>query len=590
MASDGGDRLVEQHGVFQTRRLLQVIELPLENSDETNVVKSFASRCTAKKQFQAFYCADKTLLLRSLEEDLHPRFWRLPWTAALERLQIQQQHQSSSLLKLPVDSGATSPSAASTQQVVCLEFDPEGDWLVVIVSWGLRTFLLLMPVASLVTRQRKISLQNHLRDGASDDLMSVVPSAMSTKVCPMTSFLRAHGQNGAKYHSNVAGDDEDVSVLEFAQGMSSPTCVAWWRSFNGQNYVLLGSSADLISIVHVESNSECCRCELSGKIDRIALVHTPSTTAMIVTTSKDDGSTWYFKVLLDMHTPTGVKTFPDHFLQNAAFRPVRIKQFASTASVHVVRDADGATAASTPLLAVCDRGTIRFYSNDFQWTLVTAMTLPTDALGTTTTQLDVTFCSSQLMLVQVARDSYNQAVWIAQRRPHRPQTDGGSPDAGTHSEDVADTICADHKSKKMSRNSCEWVMRLCAKSSHVMPAKTLDNMLHHGGLANAIEYAKEALASKAARSADRRFLAHTVIESALKLHHQTTPLRDDTKDYAWFVSFLTTNQDFDTSFAISRCVFFQCVDAALAIGHARRDIDAALRILQDVGASLTEAQ
>ncbi|RHY43702.1 hypothetical protein DYB30_004935 [Aphanomyces astaci] len=236
MASDGGDGSTgEPHSVFQTRRLLQVIELPLENSDETNVILAFASRCAAKKQFQAFYCADKTLLLRSLEEDLHPRYWRLPWAMALERL------QPTSKLPTTTDGSSTTP-LQQQHHVVGLEFAPEGDWLAVIVSSGLRTFLLLVPVASLVTRERKVSLE-------------------------MLSFLRPHGQNGAKYNSAVTGDSEDMSVLEFAQGMSSPTCVTWWRSFNGRNYVLLGSSSDLISIVHVETNVECCRCELSGDDD-----------------------------------------------------------------------------------------------------------------------------------------------------------------------------------------------------------------------------------------------------------------------------------------------------------------------------------
>ncbi|RLO04850.1 hypothetical protein DYB28_002538, partial [Aphanomyces astaci] len=155
-------------------------------------------------------------------------------------------------------------------------------------------------------------------------------------------------------------------------------------------------------------------------------------------------------------------------------------------------------------------------------------------------------------------------------------------------ESVADAICADHTNKKMSRNSCEWVMRLYAKSGHVMPSKTLQNLLKNGGV-NAIEYAKEALALPSpSYKHDRQFVAHAVITSALKLHHRATC--PATKDWTWFLWFLQSNADFDTAFAIARCVDFECVDAALLIGHARHHVDAALHALQYVGMTLSEAQ
>ncbi|RQM27725.1 hypothetical protein B5M09_006838 [Aphanomyces astaci] len=466
MASDGGDESTgEPHSVFQTRRLLQVIELPLENSDETNVILAFASRCAAKKQFQAFYCADKTLLLRSLEEDLHPRYWRLPWAMALERL------QPTSKLPTTIDGSSTTP-LQQQHHVVGLEFAPEGDWLAVIVSSGLRTFLLLVPVASLVTRERKVSLQ-------------------------MLSFLRPHGQNGAKYNSAVTGDSEDMSVLEFAQGMSSPTCVTWWRSFNGRNYVLLGSSSDLISIVHVETNVECCRCELSGDDDDDR--------------GQDDVETQV------VHT---LKLREDEWVRHAQLGHASSKDQPSTIAYFV-------------------------YECRPKWT------------------------SSTLFHALYTRTMHVQhAVFIG--------------------ESVADAICADHTNKKMSRNSCEWVMRLYAKSGHVMPSTTLQNLLQNGGV-NAIEYAKEALALPSpSYKHDRQFVAHAVITSALKLHHRATC--PATKDWAWFLWFLQSNADFDTVFAIARCVDFECVDAALLIGHARHHVDAALHALQHVGMTLSEAQ
>ncbi|KAF0701407.1 Aste57867_8109 [Aphanomyces stellatus] len=638
--------------VFHTRRLLQVIELPLENSDDTNVILTFASRCADKKQFQAFYCADKTLLLRSLEEDLRPRFWRLPWTLALDRM--QQASSSSQLsgfnLNLPSldgpQSSSSSNAATASQQVVALEFSPEGDWLVVIVSWGQRMFLLVVPVASLVTRERTLALQMHLRDGAPGDLMSVAPSCMSTQ---MMSFLRAHGHNGAKYRSTVTGDEEDMSTLEFSQGMTLPTCATWWRSFNGQNYVLVGSSSDLISLVHVETNKESCRCELSGKVETIELIQTAVTTTMLVKTTKQ-GETLYFKVLLEKKlSDASVKTFPDHFLEDKEFRPQRIKRFGPDCTLHVVHDAQH--------VAVHQGAHVSFFSNDFSWTLSSECTLP--VASTAMRNVHVQFCSSQLILLQATCDDNNIAAWISHRLKEpevheskivhslklredewiRHVVPGNSLEVESdllyflhtdhqiyecrpkwsrltlfqalharsmHVQDavfigyamgidmaslcevVADTICAEHQphlKKKMSRNSCEWVMRLYAKS-RVLPSKAMEKMVFHGGLLNAIEYARETLVKPDIAATDRQFLAHTLLECALNLY-QTEP---SAANWPWLLSFLETNPDFDTRFAIDRCVYSQCVDAALHIGHHRRDVDIALLALQKFGLRLSADQ
>ncbi|KAH9132047.1 hypothetical protein AeRB84_021409 [Aphanomyces euteiches] len=656
---DGGESALS---VFHTRRLLQVIELPLEHSDETNVILEFASRCADEKQFQAFYCADKTLLLRSLEQDLHPRFWRVPWTLALERMQ-QASQPTGFNLNLPSLDSATGSSlsaqsmTAMNQRVVALEFSPEGDWLVVVVSWGPKMFLLVVPVASLVTRERKLSLQAQLCDGAPGELMSVAPSSMSTQ---MMSFLRAHGQNGAKYHSTVASDEEDLSVLEFSQGMTTPTCATWWRSFNGQNYILVGSIHDLISIVHVETNRECCRCELSGAIEDIQLVHGATATTMLVKTKSKSDETSYFKVLLEMKKESNVvTTFPDHFLEDKAFRPQRIKRFPSTTTLHVVQEST--FDRFTSHLAVYEPSNdnssakVSFYSSDFAWTLVSECNLP---ITTDMHNVQVHFCSSQLILIQASYDSHNVAAWVSHRvkspeihaskvvHTLKLREDEGirravvgrtldveadmlyflhtdhqiyecrpkwtrvtlfqalharslhvqdavfighamGIDMASLCEVVADTICADHQPeqcKKMSRNSCEWIMRLYAKS-RVVPSKAMDKLVAHGGLQNAIEYARETLAKPDVP--DREFLAHTLIDSALKLY-QTEATSSSNWDSLY--SFLETNKDYQTAFAIQRCVATQCVDGALHVGHYRHAIDAALRSLQEFGRHLSPDQ
>ncbi|KAL3671349.1 hypothetical protein V7S43_003278 [Phytophthora oleae] len=114
----------------------------------------------------------------------------------------------------------------------------------------------------------------------------------------MASYLRATneygGLNGARYHSQVAGDDEQMSTLEFAPGIGSITCLRWWRSLNGKNYCLVGGTESLISIVNVEENAEECRCELvdAGTIVSIDLLQEnfrkERRTSMLVKTKTDD--------------------------------------------------------------------------------------------------------------------------------------------------------------------------------------------------------------------------------------------------------------------------------------------------------------
>ncbi|RLN98099.1 hypothetical protein BBJ28_00005918 [Nothophytophthora sp. Chile5] len=192
------------------------------------------------------------LLLRTIEEDQRARFWRFPVCSTPK----QQQ-------------------AGKAERLTALEFSPEGDWLAALSSRKNR--LHLLPVLTLIARQRRALLDatyqptSHLRE-----LMSVHQAAMTTQ---MASYLRATneygGLNGARYHSQVAGDDEQMSTLEFAPGIGRVTCVRWWRSLNGKNYCLVGGTESLVSIVNVEENAEECRCELAnaGAIVSIDLLH-----------------------------------------------------------------------------------------------------------------------------------------------------------------------------------------------------------------------------------------------------------------------------------------------------------------------------
>ncbi|OQR84532.1 hypothetical protein ACHHYP_13275 [Achlya hypogyna] len=691
--------------VFHTRRLLQVIDFPLDNSDETNVIISFASRCVEKKQFQAFYCADKTLLLRSLEEDMHPRFWRVPWTLAFDRISqglasavpaLAGPPSSSSSFgislpnplafgdEMPFASTSSLPplsvsSAASTlthtttsQQIVALEFSPEGDWLVVVVAWGHKMFLLLIPVAALVSRERKLALQvrpsrpraltavlqMHLKDVAPGELMSVAPSPMATQ---MMSYLRAHGHNGAKYKSTVAGDAEDLSTLEFSTGMTTPTCVQWWRSFNGSNYLLVGSSSDLISIVHVETNQETCRCELSGKVLNMELVReapseTEARTSLLVTTLKH-GQTLYFHVLLETRNGAAVATFPDHFLEDKAFRPSRLKRFEGR-SVHVVNDPFARTSAVVVFDAA--EQTLTQYA-DLAGDVAASCTLP--ALDQLLRESRLVFCSSQLALVQgTTAEDQRLAVWISRPAPvdaapaqdarvvhtlklrqdeairrvvpgASMETDGVAEmlffvhtdhqvyecrskwsrvalfdalversihvqdavdighalgiDMASLCEVVADTICG-RAPGKLSRNSCEWIMRLYAQS-RVLPAKAVEKLVFHGGLVNAIEYARDVLRRPApATTADRRLLAHVLVHAALRLLADAGLAVAVT--WSWLHDFLASNADYATDVALAACASHAAIDTALHVGHVREATLDALAALQTAGLQLAPAQ
>ncbi|EQC30345.1 hypothetical protein SDRG_11922 [Saprolegnia diclina VS20] len=675
--------------VFHTRRLLQVIELPLDNSDETNVISGFASRCAEKKQFQAFYCADKTLLLRSLEEDLHPRFWRVPWNLALDRIAqaspffstaaptlLQGPPSSSSSFgislpnplsfgdempfastsSLPPHSASSTQSAASYatngQQVVALEFSPEGDWLVVVVAWGHKMFLLLLPVAALVARERKLTLQMHLKDVAPGDLMSVAPSPMATQ---MMSYLRAHGHNGAKYKSTVAGDAEDLSTLEFSTGMTTPTCVVWWRSFNGNNYVLVGSSSDLISIVHVATNQETCRCELSGKILSMDLVHDEENATTLLVATRKHKSVQYYKVLLERRASDGaVWTFPEHFLDDKSFRPQRLKQY-QDASLLVVKDL---FARSSGLVALDAKAQTITTFADLTWRHEANYALPT--LNMSDPRL--VYCSSQLLLLQGnTHDAQALAVWIS-----RPSRDEGSSsvqaarvvhtlklrqdecvrrvvpgkslggdellffvhtdhqvyecrpkwsrlslfeallersihvqdavyigysmgiDMASLCEVVADTICAREPSKAISRNSCEWIMRLYAYS-RVLPSKAVEKLVLHGGLVNAIEYTRDVLLrpGDATSHVERRVLSNVLVHSALRLLAEQLPTSTSSVTWPWLLDFLESNADFETDVALAACATHDAVDAVLHVAIARHAILAGLLALQSAGLELS---
>ncbi|KAG6576435.1 uncharacterized protein IUM83_08958 [Phytophthora cinnamomi] len=211
------------------------------------------------------------LLLRTVEEDQRTRFWRFP-----------------------VCSTPKQQKAGKAERLSALEFSPEGDWLAALSQRKNR--LHLVPVLTLVANQRRAMLDASYQPTSHQrELMSVNQAAMTTQ---MASYLRATneygGLNGARYHSQVAGDDEQMSTLEFAPGIGSITCVRWWRSLNGKNYCLVGGTESLISIVNVEENAEECRCELvnAGTILNIDLLQEnfrkERRTSMLVKTKTDD--------------------------------------------------------------------------------------------------------------------------------------------------------------------------------------------------------------------------------------------------------------------------------------------------------------
>ncbi|POM64105.1 LOW QUALITY PROTEIN: hypothetical protein PHPALM_20412, partial [Phytophthora palmivora] len=210
------------------------------------------------------------LLVRTIEEDQRTRFWRFP-----------------------VCSTPKQQKAGKAERLSALEFSPEGDWLAALSQRKNR--LHLVPVLTLVANQRRAMLDASFQPTHHRELMSVNQAAMTTQ---MASYLRATneygGLNGARYHSQVAGDDEQMSTLEFAPGIGSITCVRWWRSLNGKNYCLVGGTESLISIVNVEENAEECRCELvdAGTIVSIDLLQEnfrkERRTSMLVKTKTDD--------------------------------------------------------------------------------------------------------------------------------------------------------------------------------------------------------------------------------------------------------------------------------------------------------------
>ncbi|KAE9040373.1 hypothetical protein PR003_g2405 [Phytophthora rubi] len=232
------------------------------------------------------------LLLRTVEEDQRTRFWRFPVCSTPK----QQQ-------------------AGKAERLSALEFSPEGDWLAALSQRKNR--LHLVPVLTLVANQRRAMLDASYQPTSHQrELMSVNQAAVTTQ---MASYLRATneygGLNGARYHSQVAGDDEQMSTLEFAPGIGSITCVRWWRSLNGKNYCLVGGTESLISIVNVEENAEECRCELvdAGTIVSIDLLQEnfrkERRTSMLVKTKteeidekeKEAGGTGvrYYRVVLE---------------------------------------------------------------------------------------------------------------------------------------------------------------------------------------------------------------------------------------------------------------------------------------------------
>ncbi|KAG2525977.1 hypothetical protein JM18_004503 [Phytophthora kernoviae] len=330
------------------------------------------------------------LLLRTIEEDQRTRFWRFPVCSTPK----QQQ-------------------AGRAERLSALEFSPEGDWLAALSTRKNR--LHLVPVLRLVARQRRAMLDASYQPTSHHrELMNVNQAAMTTQ---MASYLRATneygGLNGARYHSQVAGDDEQMSTLEFAPGIGTITCVRWWRSMNGKNYCLVGGTESLISIVNVEENAEECRCELvdAGTIESIDLLEEnfrkEKRTSMLVKTKTDDidekekeaggNGVRYYRVVLEkkfqprpkvsprrgkakqaekeppaapstlkIETASGESLSSKHFLEDMDFRPQRIKKN----SPHVCLYAINGVLSSESSLALYDskKQKTNLYSN-FHWRL-----------------------------------------------------------------------------------------------------------------------------------------------------------------------------------------------------------------------------
>lgn len=433
----------------------------------TATAAALSSRDAEKKKqaaaAAALSSASNYLLVRTIEEDERARFW-----------------------KFPVYSTSKQQSSGKREKLVALEFSPEGDWIAGLSSRKNR--LHLIPVLTLIARERKRLLDATYTPRHSRELMSVAPSVMTTQ---MASYLRATnevgGLNGARYHSQVAGDDAQMSMLEFAVGIGTVTCCRWWRALNGVNYCLVGGTESLISIVNVEENAEECRCELqnAGTIVAIDLVREnfrkETRTSMLVHARGHDSVTRYYRVVLEKKiqqqsvlrssksvgaivseastvatgsfasasgTPSFttasasvrgpsplpqyvVKTFPQHFLEDADFRPQRIKKH----SPHVALYAINSLLTTESALALYDSELARasLFSN-FQWSVRNEYAVPplasiaqrqhsetpgdssADAGDSDAVQdVEIAYCTTDLLLLQgtTATTRENVSAWLS---------------------------------------------------------------------------------------------------------------------------------------------------------------------------------
>lgn len=465
---------------LEKKQLLALALSPAAPADASSQSQSQSqSQSSSKGQGQAGHA----LLLRTLEEDGRARFWRLR-----------------------VCSSAKQQRRGGSERLVALEFSPEGDWLATLSSRKNR--LHLVPVLALVARQRRELLAATYRPAHNLELLGVRQSVMNVQ---MASYLRATnelgGMNGARYHSQVAGDDEQMSTLEFAVGMGNVTCLRWWRSFNGKNYCLVGGSESLVSIVNVEENAEECRCELAsaGVIESIDLLREnfrrETRTSMLVKARGEDNAVRYYRVVLekkfqppppqkggagkaaekkrrsehetsnDEEKPSGgklstfalfaaatvaanagkrsskfvVKTFPEHFLQDLDFRPQRIKKNMPHVQLYAI---NGILSSESSLaLYDCSEQKVSLYSN-FHWslkgvyevpsllpsetksnyepessndpengdpTIVNAFQAPDTTTGDGMLDVELTYCSSDLMLLQGKNPETNANVstWVS---------------------------------------------------------------------------------------------------------------------------------------------------------------------------------
>lgn len=392
------------------------------------------------------------LVLRAIEEDQQVRFWRFPVRTTGKNPRIEK--------------------------IVALEFSPEGDWLAALSSRKNR--LHLLPVLKLINGQRRKLLEAATSASASAgqsnrELMGVQPSVMGTQ---MASYLRATneagGLNGARYNSQVAGDDEQMSTMAFSVGIGTITCCRWWRSMNSKNYCLVGSTENLVSIVNVEENAEECRCELlqAGEILSIDLIRETfrkeQRTTMLVKGRGEDGVVRNYRVVLEKKTlvlqrkpsqsntvadaASGdsaigansfarglsvstsfsqlknkqyvVKTFPEHFLEDMDFRPQRIKKDACLYAINGMLSTESSLALYDPTTRKAS-----LFSN-FQWNLkgeydVPDLRLPKkdrshdeesgeeqvdDEDDDAVVNVELSYCSSDLMLLQGRTKTSHQVV------------------------------------------------------------------------------------------------------------------------------------------------------------------------------------